>query len=88
MLYQRAHRATTDGAPFYEHQKRPGGAATRTPGIKTEGFKMVDRSEVSRALAKALAYKACGKQEDAEKWAARLVRLLECGGILRNGGAE
>lgn len=42
----------------------------------------VDRSEVSRALAKALAYAECGKQGDAETWARRLVELLECEGIL------
>jgi hypothetical protein len=44
---------------------------------------MIDRSEVSRALAKALAYKACGKQRDAEVWAAKLVELLECANILK-----
>ena len=38
---------------------------------------MIDRSEISRALAKALAYKNCGKQADAELWAIKLVRLLE-----------
>ena len=46
----------------------------------------IDRSEVSRALAKAIAYKNCGKQAEAEQWAAKLVRLLECANILRNGG--
>jgi hypothetical protein len=44
---------------------------------------MVDRSEVSRALAKAIAYKSCGKQAEAEKWARTLVKLLECAEILR-----
>jgi len=48
---------------------------------------MIDRTEVSRALAKALAYKACGKDEDAALWAARLVILLECGGILTEASA-
>ena len=43
---------------------------------------MIDRSEVSRAVAKAIAYKQCGKQRDAEQWAAELVRLLECANIL------
>jgi hypothetical protein len=46
---------------------------------------MIDRKETSRALAKALAYAACGKQADAETWAAKLVRLLKCGGILKGG---
>jgi hypothetical protein len=43
----------------------------------------IDRSEVSRALAKAIAYKQCGKQVEAEQWAAKLVRLLECAEILK-----
>jgi hypothetical protein len=42
----------------------------------------IDRSAVARALAKAIAYKQCGKQDDAEAWAAELVRLLECADIL------
>jgi hypothetical protein len=46
---------------------------------------MIDRSEVSRALAKALAYAECGKPEKAEEWACELVRLLKCDGILRDG---
>ena len=45
----------------------------------------IDRSEVSRALAKAIAYKNCGKQRDAEEWARKLVELLECADILREG---
>jgi hypothetical protein len=44
---------------------------------------MIDRSEVSRAVAKAIAYKQCGKDRDAEQWARQLVRLLECADILR-----
>jgi hypothetical protein len=43
---------------------------------------MIDRSAVSRALAKAIAYKQCGKDQLAEAWAAELVRLLECANIL------
>ena len=46
---------------------------------------MVNRVEVSRALAKAIAYQAVGKQADAERWAARLIYLLGCAGILKNG---
>ncbi len=45
----------------------------------------IDRSAIARALAKALAYAACGKQRDAEEWAAELVRLLGCVGILKDG---
>ena len=43
----------------------------------------IDRSEVSRALAKAIAYKNCGKDRDAEQWARELVKLLQCANILR-----
>lgn len=43
---------------------------------------MIDRSEVSRALAKAIAFKQCGKHREAKVWAARLVHLLECAEIL------
>lgn len=45
---------------------------------------MIDRSEVNRALAKALAYKACGKDAEAADWAAQVVCLLECSGILNS----
>jgi hypothetical protein len=41
-----------------------------------------DRSELSRALAKALAYRDCGKPHAAATWAAELVRLLEAAVIL------
>lgn len=44
---------------------------------------MIDRVEISRALAKAIAYKACNKQHEAEAWARKLVELLECADILR-----
>ncbi len=43
----------------------------------------IDRSEVSRALAKAIAFKNCNKQAEAEEWARKLIRLLECADILR-----
>lgn len=43
---------------------------------------MINRSEVNRALAKALALKACGKDADASEWARQLVELLECADIL------
>lgn len=44
---------------------------------------MIDRSEVSRALAKAIAYKQCGKDVEAAEWARKLVILLECAEILK-----
>ena len=45
----------------------------------------INRSEVNRALAKAIAYKQCGKDADARAWAAKLVLLLECSEILEHG---
>ena len=45
---------------------------------------MIDRSEVSRALAKAIAYKQCGKESEAQEWARKLIRLLELAEILKN----
>lgn len=44
----------------------------------------IDRSEAARALAKAIAYKQCGKDIDAKEWARELVRLLQCADILRD----
>jgi hypothetical protein len=43
---------------------------------------MIDRSEASRAMAKAIAYKQCGKDADAAQWARELVRILQCADIL------
>lgn len=43
---------------------------------------MIDRSEVNRALAKAIAYKACGEEGKARDWVVRLVDLLETADIL------
>jgi hypothetical protein len=43
----------------------------------------IDRSEVARALAKAIAYKCCGKDLEAAAWARQLVVLLQCAEILR-----
>lgn len=42
----------------------------------------MDRKEINRALAKALAYQGCGERAKAAAWAAELVRLLECADIL------
>ena len=44
---------------------------------------MIDRSEVSRCLAKAIAYKCCGKDAEAAEWAIRLIKALELANILR-----
>lgn len=43
----------------------------------------IDRSKVAQALAKAIAYKQCGKDRQAEAWARLLVELLECAAILK-----
>jgi hypothetical protein len=44
-----------------------------------------DRSELARAMAKAIAYRDCGKPALAAAWAARLVDMLEAQAILRPG---
>jgi len=41
------------------------------------------RSEINQALAKAIAYRDCGKPDQAAYWAARLVAMLEAQEILR-----
>ncbi|WP_157013621.1 hypothetical protein [Sphingomonas parapaucimobilis] len=43
----------------------------------------IDRSAVATALAKAIAYKQCGKDQMAADYARELVRLLECAEILK-----
>jgi len=51
----------------------------------SKGAKMIsraDRSAISRAVAKAIAYHNAGKQEQANRWVAELVRLLGAKGIL------
>jgi hypothetical protein len=42
----------------------------------------IDRSAVSRALAKAIAFKAVGKDHEAASWARELIRLLDLADIL------
>ena len=44
---------------------------------------VIDRKEVSRALAKAIAYKNVGKDREASEWARTLVNILKCSDILR-----
>jgi hypothetical protein len=44
----------------------------------------IDRSKVSQALAKAIAYKNCNKDEQAAQWARELIRLLELAQILKD----
>lgn len=42
----------------------------------------IDRQATAQALAKAIAYKQCGKDEEAADWARRLIELLELKEIL------
>jgi len=42
-----------------------------------------DRPALTQALAKAIAYKNCGKHIEAAQWAVRLVNLLKCETILK-----
>lgn len=44
----------------------------------------IDRAELARALAKAIAFKLCGKDAEATHWAKTLVRLLGLAEILRD----
>ena len=53
------------------------------PGTSQMMTSKATRSEISQALAKAIAYRDCGKPREAEDWAARLVRMLEAEAILR-----
>jgi hypothetical protein len=46
---------------------------------------MIDRRATSQALAKAIAYKQAGKDQEAEAWARRLISLLEMASILKPG---
>lgn len=46
----------------------------------------MDRVEINRALAKAIAYKQCGRDDAARAWARTLVNLLECAEILAPEG--
>lgn len=43
----------------------------------------VDRSEVSRSLAKAIAFQNVGKTAEAEAWARKLVQQLKLAQILK-----
>lgn len=42
----------------------------------------MNRVKINQALAKAMAYKQCGKQQQANEWAIRLIEMLECAEIL------
>lgn len=42
----------------------------------------IDRAETARCLAKAIAFKCCGKDAEAREWARRLIRALQLADIL------
>lgn len=42
----------------------------------------IDLQEVNRALAKAIAYKKCGKHAEAKEWATRTIELMREAGLL------
>lgn len=44
----------------------------------------IDRAELARALAKAIAFKLCGKDAEAATWARQLIRLLGLAEILKD----
>lgn len=46
---------------------------------------MTNRSEINRALAKALAYAECGKFEEAQRWGEVLIRKLELASVFKAG---
>ena len=41
----------------------------------------MDRTELSRALAKAIAYAACGKVDESAMWLRKLVALFAAAGV-------
>lgn len=45
---------------------------------------MINRTDTARALAKAIAFKDCGKHAEAAQWARQLIHLLECAEILES----
>jgi len=40
-------------------------------------------AEISRTLAKAIAYKACGKHKEAKEWATKLLEMLTAAGLFK-----
>jgi hypothetical protein len=49
---------------------------------------MTNRSEINRALAKALAYAECGKFEEAQRWGEALIRKLELAAVFKAGSVR
>jgi len=60
--------------------------ATPLPESVTGGIdpmNRIERSDVSRSLAKAIAYHECGKAKEAGEWARKLVHQLQQSHILK-----
>lgn len=53
-----------------------GAANMRRSGSREESVVQINRTEASRALAKVIAYRQCGKEAEAREWFARLARSL------------
>ena len=47
-----------------------------------------ERTRINQALAKVIAYRNCGKDNDADAWAATLLDLLESSHLLSSEGAR
>ncbi len=45
----------------------------------------MNRTEINRALAKALAYAECGKYDEAQRWGEVLIRKLELAAVFKLG---
>jgi hypothetical protein len=85
--------------PFWDHEKNlmflplklleSAPMMGLVPQLAVGGWKVaIDRVEVNRALAKAIAFKAVNKHESACDWARQLIRLLECAEILKPEGQD
>lgn len=48
----------------------------------------MNRSEINRALAKALAYAECGKFDEAQAWGETLIRKLELAAVFKAGSVR
>ena len=58
------------------------GTLNNTWKVKTMTVDNLDRQAINRALAKAIAYKNCGKDDAAAEWARALIALLDLKEIL------
>lgn len=80
---------THRNATCFEDNRACEGVSQTTPtnGDDVHQGTDIDRSAVSKSLAKAITYKQCGRDDEAQKWARLLVEQLECAEIL-NGSHD